>query len=231
MNQDELFGVEETTPRVEPMPDPNKYSAERAGCLHRELHPSTAYSYGCRCRGCYKYHAALAYRRKVGPLPCAFPGCLNPRRRAQRAKYCMDHATSINYTLKASTVVPTQCKVCSQMKPIDSKKKHQICSSCHEANAKLINQANSHKVDTDTLVQWIADPSCRLCGKRFYTGRGGTRSAFAVDHDHACCNGGTSCGRCVRGILCSSCNMSLGHVESMIGWAGVPALLGYLGKI
>lgn len=32
----------------------------------------------------------------------------------------------------------------------------------------------------------------------------------AIDHDHACCPGTTSCGKCVRGIACSSCNRLIG---------------------
>ena len=34
---------------------------------------------------------------------------------------------------------------------------------------------------------------------------------WAVDHDHSCCNGNTSCGECVRGIVCSYCNRGLGQ--------------------
>lgn len=33
---------------------------------------------------------------------------------------------------------------------------------------------------------------------------------FHVDHDHACCPGRKSCGRCVRGLLCPDCNLVLG---------------------
>jgi hypothetical protein len=229
MNQDALFSDGETTPApVDPMPDPNKYQADRVDCLHVELHPSTAYSYGCRCRGCYKYHSAVAHRRKTGPLPCAFPGCSNMRRRAQRARYCDDHATCVDYEVRPKVVVPVECAVCLETKPINSKNVYRICPSCHELNGKLINQAIRHRVDIETLVQWISDPSCRLCGQRFYIGRGGSKSAFAIDHDHGCC-GGRSCGSCIRGILCMGCNMSLGHVEAMINRSGLPTLLDYIG--
>lgn len=34
---------------------------------------------------------------------------------------------------------------------------------------------------------------------------------WCIDHDHACCSGDTSCGNCIRGILCWHCNIGLGH--------------------
>jgi hypothetical protein len=49
---------------------------------------------------------------------------------------------------------------------------------------------------------------CAVCGRP--PRKGGRR--LAVDHDHTCCPGPTSCGKCVRGLLCWSCNKFLHHI-------------------
>ena len=42
------------------------------------------------------------------------------------------------------------------------------------------------------------------------------RKQLCVDHDHSCCPGAKSCGKCVRGLICHSCNVSLGHFQDSI---------------
>lgn len=41
----------------------------------------------------------------------------------------------------------------------------------------------------------------------------GGRGRWHVDHDHACCSGKRTCGRCVRGLLCYKCNAAIGYLH------------------
>lgn len=52
------------------------------------------------------------------------------------------------------------------------------------------------------------DGRCYLCGEPLNLD---DRRAFAVDHDHACCRGYRSCGKCIRGVSCGQCNKGIGH--------------------
>lgn len=61
------------------------------------------------------------------------------------------------------------------------------------------------------------DYKCLSCSDVF-SGKtnGKARGTFAVDHDHGCCPGQKSCGKCVRGLLCYSCNCILGLAKDSI---------------
>lgn len=61
-------------------------------------------------------------------------------------------------------------------------------------------------------------------GGRCVCGRG-SRRALTVDHDHRCCAGRESCGRCVRGLLCDACNR---EVIGRYGAEQLDALAAYL---
>ena len=53
---------------------------------------------------------------------------------------------------------------------------------------------------------------CAICG-----GQNADHRKLAVDHDHNCCPGEKrSCGKCIRGLLCSRCNHCLGHAKDSV---------------
>lgn len=49
--------------------------------------------------------------------------------------------------------------------------------------------------------------------KQGYKCPGCGRRPRDVDHDHKCCIGRSSCGKCCRGILCHPCNMTLRYAR------------------
>ncbi len=63
---------------------------------------------------------------------------------------------------------------------------------------------------------------CAGCG----TTDPGTFGVFVIDHDHTCCPGGSSCGECLRGLLCNGCNRVLGFVKDDV--AALEGLVTYL---
>jgi hypothetical protein len=60
---------------------------------------------------------------------------------------------------------------------------------------------------------------CKLCKEK--------TKKFVVDHDHKCCSGRRSCGKCIRGLLCIRCNAMLGPVER-VGLVKIKIYLGIL---
>jgi hypothetical protein len=80
------------------------------------------------------------------------------------------------------------------------------CRKCNRDKHRLAN----YGMTWDQYQELLATQGgmCAICGRQCSSGR-----MLAVDHDHACCpDPGKSCGRCVRGLLCGSCNQGIGSL-------------------
>lgn len=74
------------------------------------------------------------------------------------------------------------------------------------AHANRVKSKYSISGDDYDALKKFQGGHCAICQR----GRGVSKN-LAVDHDHKCCSGKTSCGSCVRGLLCSPCNSTLAH--------------------
>lgn len=86
-----------------------------------------------------------------------------------------------------------------------------LCSAFYSKTAR-IGKYGITKKQFDLLFK-TQDGRCAICQNIF-----GVENPPVIDHDHTCCpptSGynsvlSTRCGKCIRGLLCRSCNVGLG---------------------
>lgn len=97
------------------------------------------------------------------------------------------------------------CGYCSRWLPLENftKRGGQVYLM---RRCKLCRTLANHHVELGALLalNGTDDFRCGICGT--------TDSRLCIDHDHSCCPGVYSCGRCVAGILCIHCNLIEGKV-------------------
>lgn len=165
----------------------------------------------------------ILYVNQVGAL-CEFDGC---EFKAEGPRYCPRHKAQVKAGKPLSPLKPIpnpslrdecgrkRCSACETWQAPDefypSKRTpdglHPSCRRCHR-NHGMMRRFNITCEQYDKL---LADQGgvCAICSK---TPRANKKS-LAVDHDHACCPGQMTCGKCIRGLVCSTCNLILGMVE------------------
>lgn len=80
------------------------------------------------------------------------------------------------------------------------------CLTCARANSRVQN-VKRYGITGQLIAEMFEaqDRRCDICRKEF-----GHDLKPHIDHDHACCPGGGSCGKCIRALLCAPCNHGLG---------------------
>lgn len=133
-------------------------------------------------------------------------------------RYC-SHACAHNARYARRKVSRPNCIWCGELalNPPRGKAENYVCNPCLEPIKHVIGRLRRHRVSTDLMRALVADPVCQICGADVVTlevDRGGHyRAKLVVDHDHACCPGETSCGECVRGLVCHNCNVMIGNAK------------------
>lgn len=87
------------------------------------------------------------------------------------------------------------CRVCGA-----SYDQHAHGGVCSNACQARYHRAQRYGMTVEELAAFeeAHHHRCDICGE--------SEKKLDIDHDHGCCPGLTSCGKCVRGLLCRSCN-------------------------
>jgi len=159
-------------------------------------------------------------RRRVKDALCEFPDC---GRRHEARGLCPGHLYQKNSGRELAPLLPRLkttdrddlgrklCRLCAQWlaveafytNPTPKDGLHNRCIDCHRSERLHRN----YGITFDAYRQMLEEQGggCKICG-----GVNANGKDLAVDHDHSCCPGRKSCGRCVRGLLCSRCNTGIG---------------------
>lgn len=136
-----------------------------------------------------------------------------------------------------SVILVKKCSKCEEVKPLASFYKNRIRKDGHEGYCKICSKARRAdpsywgKRQPDKLQASQRDSqlrrhyginladyqemliaqgnTCAICPSTEPGGNG----TWHVDHDHTCCPGNISCGKCVRGLLCANHNTGLGMFD------------------
>ena len=131
-------------------------------------------------------------RRGAPPVPCSVSGCV---RGSDSRGMCSKHY--LKWYAKSRKVF---CSVPSCGGRLHAKG---LCQSHYSIELSFGITAQ----EWERIFQGQRE-RCAVCALPL------TRAQAHTDHDHSCCKAGkTGCGKCVRGILCRSCNLGLGNFK------------------
>lgn len=140
---------------------------------------------------------------RSAPYPeCFVDGCNRTADTKRPGSMCGKHRNHMSRFghPNRTTTAPGQIPTCSVIECENPRHSRALCNA-HQVKSSIYNLS---PVQLDMLYR-SANFECRICKMSLDFGD------MHIDHDHACCPGrGSSCGQCVRGILCMGCNVGLG---------------------
>jgi len=151
------------------------------------------------------------YVSGVGNTYASCKSCVNEYQKEMRTKRLRKKRPVQNVGSKA-------CLTCKELKPVSEFQKNALMKLGLTSNCKkclrMSRQLRKHSLTPDQYESLYEEQSgrCAICETGVVSKLG-----LVVDHDHACCpDPNSSCGKCLRGLLCSSCNTGLGNLNDSI---------------
>lgn len=136
--------------------------------------------------------------------------CAEFKADSSRHIYCSDACNRTACQKRRNVgLPPRRCTICDkEFQPNSSQ--HLKCSkACKSVRHRQLRLASKYGLTTGMFTELLRKQGggCAICKTN------GSTTRWAVDHDHSCCLGDKTCGKCIRGILCYPCNQALGLMK------------------
>jgi hypothetical protein len=94
------------------------------------------------------------------------------------------------------------CKKCGSIAASEWRRKLSPADRVERGKRSMLKHYYGISLEEFVAMSAAQGDACGACGGN---------EALCVDHDHSCCPGVRSCGKCIRGLLCGKCNHGLGN--------------------
>lgn len=139
------------------------------------------------------------------PAFCVFPDCGRPHKARGLCKAHRDHVAKGQALRPVKVYNPGA--ICAEPGCDREAIARGLCAKDVVYSYEVVKR---YGLTLDRYEEMLLDQGgvCAVC-----KGVNANGQRLSIDHDHACCPGQRSCGRCVRALLCAGCNFILGHAN------------------
>lgn len=128
-----------------------------------------------------------------------------------RRRVCSEACQQVKSRTKGGRPKELVCRFCAKPFTLDRSRTGRLqrtdtiwCPDCGRESPDVQRFKRYGVTKQEYVAATLA--GCEICGR--------TDQTLHVDHDHSCCSGrggkAKTCGKCVRGFLCGSCNRAIG---------------------
>jgi len=196
--------------------------------FHRFANASDGHRAECKvcanARAKKYYDDTVRSKRDTGPVAgvCQYEACGREyeyvKTTGPRRKYCSDGCKQNGGEALKRNRAAKSTRACACGSTDVQKVGKPVCPNCRKdprdnasnwarERRRILRTYNITQADWDVMVARQGN-RCAVCETDTPGGRG---ESWCIDHDHRCCPDKGSCGQCVRGLLCSRCNLFIGY--------------------